>query len=217
MVNDVTAAQPSNLNLPNVLTTLRIVLVPFFAVALLIDGGTSIAWRLVAFAIFVVAMVTDKIDGDIARKRGLITDFGKIADPIADKAMTGMAFIGLAIIYDNPWWWAMTIVVELREWSVTVLRLSILKKVVIAADQLGKIKTTFQAVGLSFLILPLMDSDLPGWMQTPAEILWWMALVLVGVAVALTIVSGVQFFLGVWRQRHALRGEPADGPSAHQP
>jgi CDP-diacylglycerol--glycerol-3-phosphate 3-phosphatidyltransferase len=216
-VNDVTAARPSNLNLPNVITTLRIVLVPFFAVALLIDGGTSITWRLVAFAIFVVAMVTDKIDGDIARKRGLITDFGKIADPIADKAMTGMAFIGLAIIYDNPWWWAMTIVVELREWSVTVLRLSILNKVVIAADQLGKIKTTFQAVGLSFLILPLMDSDLPGWMQTPAEILWWIALVLVGIAVALTIVSGVQFFLGVWRQRHALRGGPAEGSSGHQP
>ena len=205
-MNDVTA-KPSNLNLPNVLTTLRIVLVPFFAIALLIDGGTSIAWRLTAFVIFGVAMITDKIDGDIARKRGLITDFGKIADPIADKAMTGMAFIGLAIIYDNPWWWAMTIVVELREWSVTLLRLSVLKKTVIAADQLGKWKTTFQAVGLSGLILPLMDSDLPDWMQTPAEILWWIALVLVAVAVVLTIISGVQFFLGVWRQRHALRGD----------
>jgi CDP-diacylglycerol--glycerol-3-phosphate 3-phosphatidyltransferase len=203
-VNDVTA-KPSNLNLPNVLTTLRIVLVPFFAIALLIDGGTSIAWRLTAFVIFGVAMITDKIDGDIARKRGLITDFGKIADPIADKAMTGMAFIGLAIIYDNPWWWAMTIVVELREWSVTLLRLSVLKRTVIAADRLGKWKTTFQAVGLSGLILPLMDSDLPDWMQTPAEIVWWIALVLVFIAVALTIISGVQFFMGVWRQRHALR------------
>jgi len=211
-VNDVTA-KPSNLNLPNVLTTLRIVLVPFFAIALLIDDGTSIAWRLTAFAIFAVAMITDKIDGDIARRRGLITDFGKIADPIADKAMTGMAFIGLAIIYDNPWWWAVTIVVLVREWSVTLLRLSVLKKTVIAADQLGKWKTTFQAVGLSGLILPLMDSDLPGWMQVPAEILWWISLVLVGIAVALTIISGVQFFLGVWRQRHTLRGEPADGPS----
>jgi len=207
-VNDVTA-RPSNLNLPNVLTTLRIALVPFFAIALLIEDGTSIAWRLTAFAIFVGAMVTDKIDGDIARKRGLITDFGKIADPIADKAMTGMAFIGLAVIYDNPWWWAMTIVVELREWSVTILRLSILKKMVIAADQLGKLKTTFQAVGLSGLVLPLLDSDLPDWMQTPGEVLWWIALALVGIAVALTIVSGVQFFLGVWRQRHTLRGEPA--------
>jgi CDP-diacylglycerol---glycerol-3-phosphate 3-phosphatidyltransferase len=205
-VNDVTA-RPSNLNLPNVLTTLRIVLVPFFAIALLIDGGTSIAWRLTAFVIFGVAMITDKIDGDIARKRGLITDFGKIADPIADKAMTGMAFIGLAIIYDNPWWWLVTIVVLVREWSVTLLRLSVLKKTVIAADQLGKWKTTFQAVGLSGLILPLMDSDLPDWMQTPAEILWWIALVLVAIAVALTIVSGVQFFMGVWRQRHTLRGD----------
>jgi CDP-diacylglycerol--glycerol-3-phosphate 3-phosphatidyltransferase len=212
-VNDRTAEKPSNLNLPNVLTTLRIVLVPFFAVALLIDGGDSIGWRLVAWAIFGVAMLTDKIDGDIARRRGLITDFGKIADPIADKAMTGMAFIGLAVIYDNPWWWAMTIVVLVREWSVTLLRLSVLKRAVIAADQLGKWKTTFQAVGLSGLVLPLMDPDLPDWMQTPAEVLWWIALVLVGIAVALTIISGVQFFLGVWRQRHTLRGEPAGGPS----
>jgi CDP-diacylglycerol--glycerol-3-phosphate 3-phosphatidyltransferase len=211
-VNDVTA-KPRNLNLPNVLTTLRIVLVPFFAVALLIDGGTSIAWRLTAFAIFAVAMITDKIDGDIARKRGLITDFGKIADPIADKAMTGMAFIGLAIIYDNVWWWVVTIVVLVREWSVTLLRLSVLKKTVIAADQLGKWKTTFQAVGLSGLILPLMDPDLPDWLETPAEVLWWASLVLVFVAVALTIISGVQFFLGVWRQRHTLRGEPAGGSS----
>jgi len=208
-VNEETAARPSNLNLPNVLTSLRIALVPFFAVALLVEDGTSIAWRLVAWAIFVVAMITDKVDGDIARKRGLITDFGKIADPIADKAMTGMAFIGLAIIYDDPWWWAMTIVVLVREWSVTILRLSVLKRMVMAADQLGKVKTTFQAVGLSGLILPLRDSDLPDWLQTPAEVFWWAAFLLVLVAVALTIVSGVQFFLGVWRQRHTLRGEPA--------
>ena len=86
--------RPSNLNLPNILTTVRILLVPFFGVALLMDGGESIGWRVAAFVIFVVAMITDKIDGDIARKRGLITDFGKIADPIADKTMTGMAFVG---------------------------------------------------------------------------------------------------------------------------
>ncbi len=205
--------KPSNLNLPNILTTLRIVLVPFFGIALLIDGGDSIAWRLVAFGIFVVAMVTDKIDGDIARKRGLITDFGKIADPIADKAMTGMAFVGLAIIYDNPWWWAVTIVVLVREWSVTVLRLSILKKMVIAADQLGKLKTTFQVIGLSGLVLPLLDPDLPEWMQTPCEVLFYRALAFVAVAVALTLISGAQFFQGVWKQRHALRGEADHGPS----
>jgi CDP-diacylglycerol--glycerol-3-phosphate 3-phosphatidyltransferase len=205
--------RPSNLNLPNVLTTLRIVLVPFFGIALLVDGGDSISWRMVAFTIFVVAMVTDKIDGDIARKRGLITDFGKIADPIADKAMTGMAFVGLAIIYANPWFWAITIVVLVREWSVTMLRLSILKRAVIAADRLGKLKTTFQVIGLSGLVLPLLDPDLPDWMQTPCEVLFYLALAFVAVAVALTIVSGVQFFHLVWKQRHALRGEPANGPS----
>jgi CDP-diacylglycerol---glycerol-3-phosphate 3-phosphatidyltransferase len=107
----------------------------------------------------------------------------------------------------------MTIVVLVREWSVTLLRLSVLKRTVIAADQLGKWKTTFQAVGLSGLVLPLLDPDLPGWLQTPAEVLWWAAFVLVLVAVALTIVSGVQFFLGVWRQRHTLRGEPTGDPS----
>ena len=85
-------SQVSNWNLPNALTTLRIVLVPFFGWALLVDGGDSSLWRCVAWVIFAVAMITDKIDGDIARARGLVTDFGKIADPIADKAITGMAF-----------------------------------------------------------------------------------------------------------------------------
>ena len=105
-------------------------MVPFFGWALLQDGGDSITWRLVAFALFVAAMITDKIDGDIARARNLVTNFGKIADPIADKAITGMAFIGLSIVGDI-WWWV-TIIVLLREWSVTLLRLSVLKDVVIA-------------------------------------------------------------------------------------
>ncbi len=100
-------------------------------------------------------MITDKIDGDIARARNLVTDFGKIADPIADKAITGMAFIGLSIIGDI-WWWV-TIVVLLREWSVTLLRLSVLKHVVIAGRQSGKIKTTLQALALGGLSLPLRD------------------------------------------------------------
>jgi CDP-diacylglycerol--glycerol-3-phosphate 3-phosphatidyltransferase len=201
-------AKPSNVNLPNVLTTLRIVLVPFFGAALLVDDGTSIGWRLIAWVIFVVAMVTDKIDGDIARKRGLVTDFGKIADPIADKAMTGMAFVGLSVIFDSPWWWAVTIVVLVREWSVTLLRLSVLKRVVLAADRLGKLKTTFQVIGLGGLVLPLRDPDLPGWLDTPGDLLYYLAVAFLAVAVVLTVVSGAQFFAGVWRQRHTLRGEP---------
>ncbi len=203
------AARPSNVNLPNILTTVRIALVPFFGAALLMDGGDSVGWRVAAFVIFVVAMITDKIDGDIARSRGLITDFGKIADPIADKTMTGMAFVGLAVIFESPWWWAVTIVVLVREWSVTVLRLSVLKKVVIAADSLGKLKTTFQVIGLSGLVLPLRDPDLPGWMETPGDLLYYLAVAFLAVAVVLTLVSGAQFFMGVWKQRHALRGEPA--------
>ena len=106
----------SNWNLPNVLTGLRIVMVPFFAWALLIDGGDSITWRCVAFVIFVVAMITDKIDGDLARKHNLITNFGKIADPIADKAITGMAFVGLSVI-GALWWWV-TVLVLVRVISV---------------------------------------------------------------------------------------------------
>ena len=201
----VAPTKPSNYNLPNALTTLRILLVPFFGAALLMDSGESIAWRLTAFAIFVAAMITDKIDGDIARSRGLITDFGKIADPIADKAMTGMAFVGLSVIFESPWWWAVTIAVLVREWSVTLLRLSILKRMVVAADTLGKLKTIFQVIGLSGLVLPFRDSDLPGWMETPGELLYYAAVGLVGVAVVLTMVSGAQFFMGVWGQRDQLR------------
>ena len=208
-----TTEPPSNWNLPNALTTLRIASVPFYGWALLYDGGDSVLWRTVAWGIFVLAMVTDKIDGDIARKRGLITDFGKIADPIADKAMTGMAFVGLAIIFESPWWWAVTIVVLIREWSVTFLRLYLVKRMVFAADRLGKLKTTFQVLALGGLILPLLDPDLPEWLKTPGEVVYYISLACMVVAVALTLASGAQFFGGVWRQRHTLRGEPAHGPS----
>ena len=197
------AAKPSNWNVPNVLTTIRIVLVPFFGWALLVDGGDDITWRCVAWGIFVVAMVTDKVDGDLARKHNLVTNFGKIADPIADKAITGMAFIGLSIVGDI-WWWV-TIVVLVREWSVTLLRLTLLKKVVIAAAELGKIKTTFQAVALGFLCLPLRDPDLPDWMEIPRDVLFYAAQVCLAVAVALTLWSGWEFYRDVWKQRASLR------------
>jgi CDP-diacylglycerol--glycerol-3-phosphate 3-phosphatidyltransferase len=157
----------------------------------------------VAWLLFVVAMITDKIDGDLARKHDLVTNFGKIADPIADKAITGMALVGLSIVGDV--WWLVTIVVLVREWSVTLLRLSVLKKVVIAAADLGKLKTTFQAIALGTLCLPLRDADLPGWLETPGEVVFYVAQVCLAVAVALTLWSGYEFFRGVWRQRAALR------------
>ncbi|MET1060957.1 MAG: CDP-diacylglycerol--glycerol-3-phosphate 3-phosphatidyltransferase [Nocardioides sp.] len=194
-------SQGSNWNLPNALTTLRIVMVPFFGYALLHDGGDSITWRLIAFALFVAAMITDKIDGDIARARNLVTDFGKIADPIADKAITGMAFIGLSIVGDI-WWWV-TILVLAREWSVTLLRLSVLKDVVMPASQLGKIKTTLQAVALSGLCLPLRQVD--GSLDLVGEILFYLSQVLLAGAVAMTLWSGFEFYRDVLRQRRGTR------------
>ena len=197
----VTEPQVSNWNVPNALTTLRIVMVPFFGWALLVDGGDSILWRSVAFALFLVAMITDKIDGDIARARNLVTNFGKIADPIADKAITGMAFVGLSIVGDI-WWWV-TIVVLLREWLVTLLRLSVLKHVVIAAAQSGKIKTTLQALALGGLALPLRQVG--GSLDTIGEVLFYGYQVLLAGAVAMTLWSGYEFFRDVHRQRRAQR------------
>ena len=193
----------SNWNLPNVLTSLRIVMVPFFGWALLHDGGDSILWRCVAFALFVGAMITDKIDGDIARARNLVTNFGKIADPIADKAITGMAFIGLSIVGDI-WWWV-TILVLLREWSVTLLRLSVLKDVVMAASWSGKVKTTLQGIALAGLIVPLPHGDAHGgafdYWVVPGEVLFYTSQVLLAGAVAMTLWSGWEFVREVRRQR----------------
>jgi CDP-diacylglycerol--glycerol-3-phosphate 3-phosphatidyltransferase len=198
-MTDTEQPRASNLNLPNALTTLRIVLVPFFGWALLVDGGDSVLWRSVAFVIFALAMITDKIDGDIARARNLVTDFGKIADPIADKAMTGMAFIGLSIVGD-VWWWV-TILVLLREWSVTLLRLSVLKHVVIAAAHSGKLKTVVQGLALGGLVLPLRQVD--GVLDPVGDVLFYVFQVVLAVAVVLTMWSGYEFFRDVHRSRRA--------------
>jgi CDP-diacylglycerol---glycerol-3-phosphate 3-phosphatidyltransferase len=197
----------SNWNVPNALTTLRIVMVPFFAWALLHEGGESIGWRWVAWVLFCTAMITDKIDGDLARKHNLITNFGKIADPIADKAITGMAFVGLAVIHDffPAWlWWTITIAVLVREWAVTFARLSIAKDVVMPAKQSGKIKTVMQAVALGGFVAPF--GLLTGAFEVPGDVLWWVSGVALAVAVLLTVTSGVEFARDVVRHR---RGEPA--------
>jgi CDP-diacylglycerol--glycerol-3-phosphate 3-phosphatidyltransferase len=187
----------SNWNLPNALTTLRIVLVPVYGWFLLGHDHDSVLWRCLAYAVFAVAMITDKIDGDIARSRGLVTDFGKIADPIADKLMTGMAFIALSITGDI-WWWV-TVVVLLREWSVTLLRLSVAKDVVIAAARSGKLKTLLQVFALGGLTLP--GRQLTGWLDVPGDGLFYLAQVLLAGAVAMTMWSGYEFFRDFLRTR----------------
>ncbi len=140
-------------NIANGLTVLRLVLVPFFALALFHDGGHSTRWRIIAFVIFAVASLTDLVDGDLARKRGLITEFGKLADPIADKALIGTALVGLSLLHDIAWW--VTIVVLVREVGVTVLRFWVIRHGVIPASRGGKVKTMVQAWGIGLLVLPL--------------------------------------------------------------
>jgi len=198
------AQKASNWNVPNALTTLRILMVPFFAWALLVDGGQSMTWRWVAYGIFVAAMITDKIDGDLARKHNLITDFGKIADPIADKALTGMAFIGLSII-GELWWWV-TAVVLLREWGITLMRFWLIRRgVVMPAGQGGKLKTVVQTVALALLIAPTRLFTGP-W-DVVGDVLLWIGLALMGVAVALTVWTGLDY---VRETRASIREQHAD-------
>ena len=128
-----------------------------------------------------------------------MTNFGKIADPIADKMITGMAFVGLSIVGD-VWWWV-TVVVLVREWSVTLLRLSLLKDVVIPAAWSGKVKTTLQGMALGFLCLPLRQVG--GGLHPVGEVVFYLAQVLLAGAVAMTMWSGYEFFRDVRRQRSA--------------
>ena len=180
-----TNGQISSWNLPNALTTLRILLVPFF-IWMLWDSGTfggdSMPARWVAVAIFAVAMYTDKLDGDIARSRGIVTNFGKIADPIADKFLTGAAWITMSLL-GEIWWW-ITIVILLREWGITLMRIAMLRTRVMPASRGGKIKTVLQTAAILILLLPL--STFVG--------TWWLWL-LVLAAMAVTLVTGVDYVI----------------------
>jgi CDP-diacylglycerol--glycerol-3-phosphate 3-phosphatidyltransferase len=199
-----TKGTPSNWNVPNALTTLRIVMVPFFGWALLVDDGGSGGWRWVAYALFALAMITDKVDGDLARKHDLVTNFGKIADPIADKALTGMAFVGLSII-GELWWWV-TIVVLIREWGITLMRLWLVRQgVVLPAGQGGKLKTMVQTFALGLLIIPLRMFD--GFWEPVGEVGWWIAVVLMAAAVALTVWTGVVYVVESVQARRAAKVE----------
>jgi CDP-diacylglycerol--glycerol-3-phosphate 3-phosphatidyltransferase len=181
----VEAASPSAWNIANALTTLRLALVPVFGWLLLTHDGDVDAYRIAAFIVFGVAVATDRLDGDIARRRGLVTDFGKIADPIADKALTGMAFVGVSLLGELPWW--VTVAVLVREWGVTAVRIWVIRYGVMAAGAGGKLKTMLQSLALGAYILPL-----EGWLQEVAA-------VFMAVAVVVTLVTGADYL------RHALR------------
>lgn len=141
-------------NVANALTVFRLLLVPVFILTLFASGGHDKVWRVIAWAVFAVASITDRIDGDLARKRGLVTEFGKLADPIADKALIGAALCGLSALGDLPWW--VTVVVLTREIGVTLLRFWVIRHGVIPASRGGKLKTLLQAVATGlFVLLPL--------------------------------------------------------------
>ncbi|WP_433478011.1 CDP-alcohol phosphatidyltransferase family protein [Spirillospora sp. CA-142024] len=169
-------------NVANALTLARIALVPVFVWLFFKDGD---GWRLAAFAVFAVASITDKIDGDIARARGLVTDFGKIADPIADKALTGAALVSLSVM-GELWWWV-TIVIMVREIGITVMRFVVIRRGVIPASKGGKLKTMLQVFAIGFYILP-----------GPLDYLRWATM---GAALVVTVVTGVDYVVQAWRMR----------------
>jgi CDP-diacylglycerol--glycerol-3-phosphate 3-phosphatidyltransferase len=167
-------------NLPNSLTIFRIAALPFCAYALFKNGGDDENWRIVAFTLFFIVGLSDILDGKIARDRNQITEFGKLLDPIADKAMLATATIGTSLLGYLSWW--VTAIFLIREIAVTILRFAVIKKGVIPASKGGKLKTFFQNFGVGFYILPL-----PAELNLPRDIF-------MAIAIYLTISTGVDYF-----------------------
>jgi CDP-diacylglycerol---glycerol-3-phosphate 3-phosphatidyltransferase len=165
-------------NIANVLTGVRLVLVPVFLVLLFVGDGHETFWRIAAFIVFAVAVITDRFDGALARSYGMVTEFGTMADPIADKALIGAALIGLSMLGDLPWW--VTVV-------ITVLRFSVLRHGVIPASRGGKLKTLVQAVAIGLFVLPLSGP----WLSAAWVVMW--------AAVVLTVLTGVDYVISAVR------------------
>lgn len=183
-------ARPSNWNLPNLITVVRILLAPLFIWMLLADAGQDGALRWWAAALFIVAIATDGIDGAIARRHNLVTDLGKILDPIADKVLTGSALVCLSIL-GELWWWV-TIVILVREIGITVFRFVMLKDRVIPASRGGKLKTVLQSVAISLALVPL-------WLLLGDWIYWvnWTAMAL---ALIVTVITGIDYLVAARRE-----------------
>lgn len=194
------AAPPPLLNIANVLTGVRFLLVPVFLAALLVEDGLSVQWRLVAFGVFALAAFTDRLDGDLARRRMLITAFGTIADPIADKALTGSALVGLSVLGLVPWW--MTVVIMVREIGITVLRFVVLRHGIIPASRGGKAKTFVQTLAIGLYLLPL--PELLGAVAVVGAVRW----TVLTVALVLTMVTGLDYVMRAARLRAAAAALP---------
>jgi CDP-diacylglycerol--glycerol-3-phosphate 3-phosphatidyltransferase/cardiolipin synthase len=187
------------MNVANLVTVLRIAVVPFFAWALLTDGGDDVTWRLVATGIFALAAATDRLDGYLARRLGLVTDLGKLLDPIADKALIGTALVGLSLLGDLSWW--VTAAILVREIGITIMRFFLLRYLVLPASRGGKIKTVLQALAVGLFLLPLD--------HLPVAVLV-VASVLMGAAVVVTLVTGLDYVRTAVRVHREHAAGPAD-------
>jgi CDP-diacylglycerol--glycerol-3-phosphate 3-phosphatidyltransferase len=182
-------SEASAWNIANAITVLRLLLVPVFAVVLFHADGHQTGWRIGAWGVFAVASFTDRLDGELARKRGLVTEFGKLADPIADKALIGTALVGLSVLDDLAWW--VTVVMLVREVGVTLLRFWVIRHGVIPASRGGKVKTLLQGVAIGLYVLPLS-----GWLHE-------VAVVVLGAAIALALITGGDYVARAVRLRRA--------------
>ena len=178
-------------NAANLITIARILMAPVFVALLLVDNGTDGILRYVAAGLFILASATDGVDGFLARRRNLVTDAGKLLDPIADKVLTGGALVALTLLGELPWW--VTALILVREVGITVLRFVALRDHVIPASLLGKIKTWVQIIAISSAIVPLW-TFLGEWVHT-------LNLVLLLLAVAITLVSGAEYLWQAWKGR----------------
>lgn len=189
--SSVGVAVPSNWNLPNIITVVRILLAPLFVWILLADAGQDGALRWWAALLFVLAIATDGVDGAIARRRGLVTELGKLLDPIADKVLTGGALVGLSIL-GELWWWV-TVLILLREVGITVFRFAMLSDHVIPASPGGKLKTILQSVAIALYLSPL-------WLLV-GDWIHVVNAVVMGAALVLTVITGIDYLVKAARER----------------
>jgi len=188
----VTAEEPppvSPWNIANVVTVARIFLVPVFAVFVVLSGMEHSGWRMAACVLFVFISATDFVDGWLARSRGLVTDFGKLADPIADKALIGTALVLLSY-YDHLAWWV-TVVILVRELGITVWRVAVVRRTVNAADRGGKLKTVFQITAVAWYLWP--------WPSPLDAVGPW----LMGAALILTVLTGMDYLWKAFKLRES--------------
>jgi CDP-diacylglycerol--glycerol-3-phosphate 3-phosphatidyltransferase len=194
----------SNANIANIITVIRILLVPVFIWLLFLDNHADGPWRWIATALFVLAIATDGVDGHLARGRNLVTNVGIILDPIADKLLIGGALVSLSILGDL-WWWV-TLVILVRELGITVFRFVVIRTRVIPASKGGKLKTVFQSVAISLFLAPLQA--LFSFSSVAVGIVNWFEWVVMGIALVLTVYSGFDYLWQWWKVRATEVSDP---------